>query len=947
MYKFLEELPIVNLTDDILILKKAQDTIKKDWFDFCNHFICNELKFSSSFKNIPEIKYYEEKSNKFISFSNKLKNIFGFGEGLGILDFEFNSGIYSVILTTNYEKMVKQYNDPKLIKINGKTFTPRSILSRFFIFQRNNKKLLFPITTKTLSTLKYDFRISFDKNDFHNRILELISSSNEDKYIQSEIKAFNGIISSCIWDNIKDITNEDINQFQTYCFNNKEKITSYVRKISVLNKIRLYLINNGVMVDAPTTFTNSIRINPQSIVYDMKKDPFEWLSIESSHKLFYLKNDANLYLRRLYSDGVTTSTCKKYMVALNHMFRYILKEQESHEVFNENSVNSMFDINNENTFIKYLQAHNKSDENLDGVIGIINKFLEFSGLMTQFAKKNIPRRKRKKRTITPRNAMPQVMLNELKNILMNNPPKSNTIWEPSKANLSWWKFKDVYPVQPIMMLIHLNIPIRGGQLRHLCRRKSLVFNQEGNLEKFIINTDKNVNRDSLQEIPNVWDELNILKDYLAWQKEYFPYLPMYKYNNEDNTPWEDIEPLFLIPNSLLPITPFQHKVYLTKLLCTYQIKINQLYNLGEISYLINVAWKKSGEKFFQSIDELNQSNDTYLMNQIQVAYDIHAIRVTGITRYLHAGVNLNVLLMLTGHVDFNMIVNVYTKFTKEEKKEILKSAINKLRFDQPENLVDNVENFIFNEIPSNYNIKDPKDIKRAFKENGLFSMNRKASSLQESLEMDKGVDLATIKHPTTWFPMISGICPGVQCPEGRERKCSICGYFITGKLFLNGVIHMANMAMASFVRLSKEHEDENNKSKRYSDTKSSKLELLVEEIMGWHEIIDKIEVSIKDENINDLPIKNIQQKSIELEEIPIELAYLESCYNAKLMGVEQDGYGLKILTIKAIQYANITKDNNSLSKIISSEENAIDYLMSHYLEHKEKRLLSSFIKKIR
>lgn len=83
--------------------------------------------------------------------------------------------------------------------------------------------------------------------------------------------------------------------------------------------------------------------------------------------------------------------------------------------------------------------------------------------------------------------------------------------------------------------------------------------------------------------------------------------------------------------------------------------------------------------------------------------------------------------MLTGHVDYNMIINVYTKFTQEEKKDILKSAVQKLRFDQPEMLVENIENFIYDEIPSNYDIKNPKDVKRAFLENGLFSMQRKAT----------------------------------------------------------------------------------------------------------------------------------------------------------------------------------------------------------------------------
>lgn len=944
MYKFVEKLPTINLTNDILILKESQYRLKADWLEFCDHFICNELKFSTYYKDNLEIKEYKPNSNKFIVFPNKLQKILGFGDRFNILDFKYNAGIYSVILTTDYEKMVEQYYFSNIKKIDNKSYGIKSVLSRFFIFQRYKNRLLFPITKTSLS-LKYDFTLIFKLNNMYINMIEYIRNVNNKRYADYETNAFNLLLLSCNWNNANDCLNEDINKVQKFCLKNKDTIISSRIKSSVLNKLRLYLINIGMTnIDSPNTFTNSIRVKAQSNIYNMKDDPFEWLSIENNHKLFTLKNDANLYLKRLYADGLKTITCKKYMVGINHMFRYIIDEQSDYDIFDTSYVNKMFDINNHKNFIKYLETKNLTERSLYETLSVVKKFLEFSGLMTPFVRKNMPRKRIGKRTITPRDAMPQDMLNELKNILMINPPKPNTTWEPSRADISWWKFKDVYPVQPLMVLMHLNIPIRGGQLRHLCREKSLVIDKNGNIDRFIINTDKNVNRKTLQEVPNVWDELNIFTEYLKWHKDYFLNLPKYKYNNEDNTPWEDIEPLFLIPNTLHPITTFQYKVYLSKLFCVYQIKINELFKNGEIKHRIKVAWIKNSDKFFNSIEELNKKNDTFINKKVQVAYDIHSLRVTGITRYLDAGVNLNVLLMLTGHVDYNMIVNVYTKFTKEEKKKILRSAVDKLRFDEPETLVQNVENFIFSEIPNKYNTKDSNDVKRAFKENGLFSMERKATGLYESVEMESGVDLAALKHPSTWFPMISGICPGVQCPEGRERKCSLCGYFITGKLFLNGVKHIANMAFASFVRLSKERNNEQNKSSRYCDTKSTKLELLVEEIMGWQQILEKIDNDLSKENHN-LPMTKNTSQIIEMKEIPAELAYLETCYNAKLMGVEQDDYGLKLLTIKAIKYAQ-AYDVDKINLILNSETEAIDYLMGYYLEYKSKNLLSDFCNKI-
>lgn len=948
MYQFIDYLPTVNFTNDFLILKEVENRLKNDWFEFCDHFICNEIRIgNSSLSKNQEIKDYKSGSNSFISFSSNLKNVFGFDNQLKILDFEFNAGIYSVIAKTSYKELIEKYYNSNNIRINNKTFTAKSILSRFFIFQKYKDKLLFPLSINTLGAVKYDFENLFNKYALYAPFTNYLSSNSSKNYNSYELKAFNILLCCTRWKSNDDILNSDINNIQAFFADKENNVPSQNIKNSLLNKLRTFLIENGnTSINTPTQFINSIRANHQTNSYPMKKDPFEWLSINENHKLYNLKTDANLYLKRLHAEGMKTQTRKKYMVSINHLFKYIILEQDNHTSFDENSVNLFFDTNNPKNFFIYLHSINLTEGTIFEAMGHVKTFLEFCGLMTPFAKKHLPKKRIGKRTITARNAMPLEMINHLKDILINRPPKPSTLWHPSKADISWWKHKEVYPVQPLMLLMHLNIPIRGGQLRHLCRNKSLIINRDGIVDRFVINTDKNINRTELQEIPNVWEELNILSDYLKWNKSYFPNLPKYTYNNEDNTPWEDIEPLFLIPNSLQPITAYQHKLYLIKLLCFYQIEINEAFEKGKIKHQPIVAWKKDNSTFFKTKEELDITSDTYLSTHVDISYDIHSIRVTGITRYLQAGVNLNVLLMLTGHVDYNMIVNVYTKFTQQEKKDILKSAVEKLRFDQPETLVENIENFIYNEIPLNYNTKNPNDIKRAFKENGLFSMQRKATMLNNNNnDIQLGVDLASIKHPTSWFPMISGICPGVQCPEGRERKCSLCSYFITGKIFLNGVIHMANMKMAQFTRLSKEHTKEKEKSGRYCDSSASQLELLVEELIGWHQIIERIEDEIQNYSKN-LPSLG-KQPIANYKEVPEDIFYLETCYNAKLMGVEQSGYGIKLLTIKAIKLASELNNFEVVDDILLNETKSIDYLMHYYINYKKKNLTSEFISLIK
>ncbi|MCR8710979.1 hypothetical protein [Aliarcobacter butzleri] len=87
-------------------------------------------------------------------------------------------------------------------------------------------------------------------------------------------------------------------------------------------------------------------------------------------------------------------------------------------------------------------------------------------------------------------------------------------------------------------------------------------------------------------------------------------------------------------------------------------------------------------------------------------------------------------------------------------------------------------------------------------------------------------------------------------------------------------------------------------------------------------------------------------KLFNFEEIPSEITYLGNCYNTKLMGVKQNTYGLKTLTIKAIKFANSINKEEDIFKIINSEETAINYLMNYYIEHKNKNLLPNFIDKI-
>ena len=126
-------------------------------------------------------------------------------------------------------------------------------------------------------------------------------------------------------------------------------------------------------------------------------------------------------------------------------------------------------------------------------------------------------------------------------------------------------------------------------------------------------------------------------------------------------------------------------------------------------------------------------------------------------------------------------------------------------------------------------MKNENKLRETLANNDLFSLPRSLPENSMHTEYVLGVEVN--HHPSTWLPMIHGICPAVKCPNGREDRCSLCPYLITGKLFINGIVLKANNALARFQRDSLLKEEENKKGYKNSALAQS-LELQLEEILG-------------------------------------------------------------------------------------------------------------------
>ncbi len=706
--------------------------------------------------------------------------------------------------------------------------------------------------------------------------------------------------------------------------------------ITILNDLRYMLIDQGREdIKKPRDIAREKRSQYYGEGSSIE-ERFEWVDTEKYPTLAVLKEQAYSFLGRMKVQGLAVSTINAKATAVNNLFRFLIDKCPFDEITVE-LFDELFDPESERSLYAYLKEVRNNEESAGSELNKMIHFLIHCELYSAKAKKNTPVQRRRTKREPYRDAMPKEMVAHIVDILKTRPPNSTTAWEREKADSSWWKY-DVYPVYPMMMLFGYYIPVRGEQVRNLCRENSFVFDAHGKIESFVINTDKNVNRKYLHEVPCVWDDLQLFVPFLRWHKAYFPHLTKVKYHNDENSPWEDIVPLMITPQVLRPMDKKTHMDYHKRVLCQYQIEVAEAAKKNGHSDYPIVAWRKDGKPFYESIEELNRTSSTDMGN-IKVSYDIHSLRVTGATRYLEAGVGIKTVMDLTGHASAETLIRVYVQLTREEKEKSLRSAAENIFFGDKEKLIENSNSLIKGEFVKAYN-GGREQMEKSLEENKLFSLYRKASVTKTARELAPGTEIVLEKHPTTWRPMIHGICPSVKCPEGRENKCSLCPYLITGKLFIDGIVHQLNNIFAAFQREAFVIEEE--EKQRYGNhAKIEAQETRLEEILGWQEIIEKIDADIAcDSGAGIKPLKKGSKKAgaVAAETLSTELAYLKNAYDAQLIGVEKDHFGMKILTIKAMKVAVEMGDKEAFDSIGKDESKAIDLLMQYYtkgIEQKE------------
>ncbi len=965
--EYVEELPMINPTEKIIALSEINEgELHKEWMEY------NNLVFNLGEDEVPGYKAYQNLHNPAIhtsidTYSKALAEMLGIGgkfQFTSMVMRETDEGTEKAFLMIQkdldglYRLLFEKEGDIHINKV-----PLRTILDRFFIFLWGSGDILMPTHpygsgNSMASAMEHLYKDSPLMDD----LKKLLKS---EKYFSYHRKAGWGtallrVMSMTSWREADDIIEEDLLEMME-AFLIHKKVKSYEGSmrtaLSVLELIRYYLIDRGrkdIAYPSVVKATYRTKGSKRAIPLEKRLDAWTEHPVESIREF---AKSAQEYVLLLHEQGISLGSIDRKLKILEVLFERFASMSTTRQnlLLDRDWLEDNFTPDSEQGLIALVKEKSSSESAFYYNLNVVTALMDYMGLFTAKMRKNIPVQPKKVKRRAYRQAMPKEMVQHIVEILKERPPHMPVRWDPKRADISWWEH-EVYPVFPLMMLFGYYVPMRGQQVRWLCRDKSFVLSRDKkSIETIVINTDKNTRREYLQEIPNVWKDLNIFIPFIEWHKEYYPMLKHVPYKLDDRTPWEDVMPLMVTPQSPYPVSHTMHMEYHKRVLCQYQIEKNlEAQKSGDTPVVI--AWRTDGEPFFNSIEELNNT-PRKIFSSVKVAYDIHSLRVTGATRYLESGLGINTVMGLTGHTSPETLIRIYINLTRKEKEDTMRSAVDQIYFGGKETLLENTNSLIRGELTVAYQ-EGKEHVVHALEENKLFSLYRKPlEEARDSRDLYSGEEIASQIHPSQWQPMIHGICPGVVCPTGRENRCSLCPHLITGKLFIEGVAHQTNLLFARFQRLSLESKKERGEKKYFHSGKGEELEILLEELLGWQEILSKIDDTIegdlvkkadKSKGTNLVVSNNSRSSVVRAEQASTELAYLKNAYDVQQLGVEHDYFGLKLLTIKAVEIASKMGDNKKVQELIEDETKVIDMLMGFYKKGiTDTQNVDSFLKEVK
>jgi len=528
------------------------------------------------------------------------------------------------------------------------------------------------------------------------------------------------------------------------------------------------------------------------------------------------------------------------------------------------------------------------------------------------------------------------IIHKLDDIVTNRPPKSNYFRNYSvNMDMSWWEHLDrVRPFEPLIIKLHLRIPVRGETLRLTDRDKILQYNKNGNIKGFYFVSDKNKKRRDPLVVPNIWkSELLFLEKLVEYSKEYAPNIP--RVYPDDSTLKEGIIPLFCDSEGLSTYTSQQHLLYWTKVLIQAQMEFLQEGKDYNLVYSTNIELPKS----ISELDSLSSEEITTFKRK----YDIHSLRHTGITRNIRAGMPLELVRMLSGHSGYNTILTIYYHVNQDE---LINNWLNKHNLDITDelNLNKNSNLFLKKEmIADEIKSTNPKQLLKVLEDNCFFQLSNRTLSIDEDVSLES----ISESDPKFWKSRSAGICTRMQCHDKIIERCSLCPYLISNYMFLEDIGLKVQLSMIKIQKFNdliiKNRESGHNHE-------NSRLKTLVkeqiEEFVGWLEVLDQANTSYKEyihiknnkhnsKNPNNLECHNESNKSVDdkpiygmIPSINIDHGYLETLVQSYKRVNDDNETIFDISNIIANKLIRYHAQNNTFHEIenLTNEQIVLSFL---------------------
>ncbi len=828
--------PFYITENDYWVNRNINNVLEENWNSFLKKYLNDLFKKR---KNVREMLFKNEK-------------------------YYFNTVNKKVMFLCHKELHIKDLNIEDIIKLSYKR-----VHSRDHQHGVNRQSMLiaflFYLFSKNL--ILFSFSILYSKHNFQHNINEvemyLTESKIYDKYIVAEkenrillnYRKFRKLfLLTCYsFSNNFDLINCDNNFIKIYAF---------------LEDRYFYTISNVLYsLGAKSSSQNAI-----SNKY-----------VEKYH--LYMKKDKYKLLTKIFNDYMDrkvaledTKVPKSYYKKTSSCFKLFIDFLEKYHPnisIKEKEIFLVFDYPNSDkfTYQEYIDEQEFSGSTkINRLTSLCEAFSTTKGYREVFSKDKIPNYNRSREF--ERNSIDEdEIIYKINDIVTNRPPTSN-YYKNYKVDMdtSWWPHMDtIRPFEPLLIKLHLSIPARGKTLRLTDRDTLLVYDHNNKIKGFRFESDKNKNRKDPFIVPNIWkNELNFLIKLIQYNKLYFPNLE--RYYPSDKTLKKGIIPLFPNFDGKKIYQRGQHMLYWTKVLIQAEIEFR---NEGK-NYTFVTSDKITIPKTIKELNNLTQ-NDA---KTIKKKYDIHSLRHTGITRYIKAGMPLELVRLLSGHSGFNTILTIYYHISHEE---LANNWVSKQGVDFTDELKmhQNTELFIKKEIINEIKSNNSEEVHEILKKYFFFNQENRNISGHENITLKK----ISESEVSFWKPMSHGICTKQQCPNEIINRCSLCPYYITNYFYIQEIGLLMQLSMARV----KKYSDliiKNRKKKEHAQNSSLRQSMNqeIENFVAWLEVINAANTSYNEKDFIDDKNKSLIKTDVyEVEDtifsiipsLSIEHGYLE------------------------------------------------------------------------